>query len=80
MGLWYCIGGGIFAITVTIFGILYYLQKKRSQELEKIVFVDRITGGSTYEKFKLDLEDYLKKNNKQICAILSIDIDKSKYI
>lgn len=80
MGLWYCIGGGIFAITVTIFGILYYLQKKRNQELEKIVFVDRITGGSTYEKFKLDLEDYLKKNNKQICAILSIDIDKSKYI
>lgn len=80
MGLWYCIGGGIFAVTVIFLGALYYLQKKRNRELEKIVFVDRITGGSTYEKFKLDLEEYLKKNSKQICAILSIDIDKSKYI
>lgn len=80
MSIWYCIFGGIFAITVIFLVTLCCFQKKRNQELEKIIFVDCITGGSTYEKFKRDLEEYLKKNNKQICAVLSIDVDKSKYI
>lgn len=76
----YGVSGGCFVIVAILFGILCFLQMKSNRELEDIVFVDRITGGSTYEKFKMEVEDYLKKNTRQTYAILSIDIDKSKYI
>lgn len=80
MAVLYGVSGGAFVIAAVLLGLLCYLQLKSSRELEEIVFVDSITGGSTYEKFKLDVEEYLKKNAKQTCAMLSIDIDKSKYI
>lgn len=76
----YGISGVGFGIMVILFGILYYLQVKNNRELEELAFVDSITGGSTYEKFKIDVEEYLKKNIRQTYAVLSIDIDKSKYI
>lgn len=80
MRMLYGVSGGGFVIAVILFGILCYFQVKSNRALEKIVFVDSITGGSTYEKFKMDVEDYLKKNTRQTYAVLSIDIDKSKYI
>ncbi len=80
VGVLYVVSGGCFGVIAILFGILGVVQVKSNWELEKIVFVDRITGGSTYEKFKMDVEDYLKKNIRQTCALLSIDIDKSKYI
>lgn len=76
----YIISGICFVFIGIMFVLLGYLQVKSNREMEKIVFVDQITGGSTYDKFKMDVEDYLKKNTRQTCAILSIDIDKSKYI
>lgn len=80
MSAMYGVSGGAFAVMAVLFGILCYLQVKSNRQLEEFVFVDSITGGSTYEKFKMEVEDYLRKNTHQTYAILSIDIDKSKYI
>ncbi|MDE6312316.1 MAG: GGDEF domain-containing phosphodiesterase [Lachnospiraceae bacterium] len=71
--------GGILLLLVLL-GICFFIQKRHNKDLEKVMYVDTITGGSTYEKFKQDVNEYLKKNTSQSYAIVSLDIDKSKYI
>ena len=80
MAVLYGISGGGLVIGALLLGVTYYFQAKRNRELEEMVFVDPITGGSTFEKFKVDVKEYLRKNPKESYAMLSIDIDKSKYI
>lgn len=77
--LYGCSAAGI-VLLLGLLGVYYYIQKSRSKDLETIMYVDSITGGSTYEKFKQDVDEYLKSNTKQSCAMISLDIDKSKYI
>lgn len=46
----------------------------------KIAFVDNVTGGNTYNKFLVDVQETLSnKINKQF-YILSFDVDNFKYI
>ena len=48
--------------------------------MEKIAFVDNVTGGNTYNKFLVDVQETLSnKINKQF-YILSFDVDNFKYI
>lgn len=67
-------------LLVVLLGAYLYIQKIRNITLENIMYVDSITGGSTYRKFQQDVEEYLRKNTNQSCALISMDIDKSKYI
>lgn len=63
-----------------MFSNLVESYEKHSRELERIAFVDAITGGLTLEKFKLDVGEVLKNNKGKVYSILKIDISCFKLI
>lgn len=73
----------IFTISYDVtemFSNLLESYKNHSQELEDIVFIDKITGGFTLEKFKIEADRILKSNQKKLYSILKIDISGFKLI
>ena len=69
-------------VLIFLVSICYFAWNKRRQKrvLEKIAFVDNVTGGNTYNKFLVDVQETLSnKINKQF-YILSFDVDNFKYI
>ena len=75
---------GILLVLVLIFGLsmgMFLRMKRREQErLEEVAFVDSVTGGDTYGKFMLDLQQSLARRRDTIHSILSFDIDSFKYV
>lgn len=57
-----------------------WLKKRQRARLERIAFVDTVTGGNTYTKFTLDIEQLLAANPSQQFYIFTFDIDNFKYI
>lgn len=75
------LGAIIIAICAIILLILLRNQQRAKDALEQIVYVDKVTGNSSYEKFKLDALSILEKNQgNSRYALVSVDIDKFKYI
>lgn len=75
----------VILLAVVIFftlSIFYYLRLKNRQQskMEEIAFVDSITGGDTYAKFYMDMEDILQNSQEKQYYILTFDIDNFKYI
>lgn len=72
----------IVVIICTIILVMMLKNQKQAKNiLEGMVYVDKITGNMSYEKFKLDAKAILDKsrcNDKY--AIVSLDVDKFKYI
>ena len=67
-------------VLIFLVSICYFAWNKRRQKrvLEKIAFVDNVTGGNTYNKFLVDVQETLSnKINKQF-YILSFDVDNFK--
>ena len=73
-----CLAGGVLLLILML--VYYIFQIRHNRFLENMVYVDAITGGSSYEKFKMDFEKQISKDVSNTYAVLSIDIDKSKYI
>ena len=72
------IGG--FLLLIALMGVTYRYEKKRNLMLEEMIFVDEVTGGVSFNQFKLDVEEQIKRNVRKSYAFISIDVDKSKYI
>lgn len=71
----------IFAVSYVVIRSIMNSRKKWMTELENMLFVNKITGNSTYEKFKIDAKEILaKKYDPDRYVIISVDIDKFKYI
>ena len=75
----------IFTATCVIIFIILILRIGRVEEvsrkaLEEIAFVDKITSGPTYDKFKLEASEYLDSATGHPYAVVCLDIDKFKYI
>ena len=72
----------ILAMLLCILGIFYKMQISSRKVIEDMAYVDKVTGGLSYDKFKMDADDLIRnaasKNKKY--AMISIDIDKFKYI
>lgn len=80
VNLFYCI---LFAVALLFFlSIVYYwyLKRKQQAKLEQIAFVDTVTGGYSYTKFRVDLQNILKTCQNREFYICSFDIDSFKYI
>ncbi len=56
------------------------MQKKHMQTLEKIAFVDELTGASTLAKFKIDVQRFLEENPNSSYIIVKLDIADFKII
>lgn len=69
-------------VLIFLVSIFYFAWNKRRQkrELEKIAFVDNVTGGNTYNKFLVDVQNMLRDNTERQCYILNFDVDNFKYI
>ena len=67
----------IFAVSV---GMFVRMKRRERQHLEEIAFVDSVTGGNTYSKFTLVLQERLATMKDEQYSILSFDIDSFKYI
>lgn len=72
-----CIVAASFAVI-----LLYNMQLKRKQQqyLERLAFVDTVTGGDTYTKFTADWSRLLEESGSKKYAILVFDIDGFHYI
>ncbi len=63
-----------------IFLIVRQMQRSNSKKIERIAYVDELTGGISFEKFKRDAADIIKAAAGRPYAMVSIDIDKFKAI
>lgn len=68
-----------FTFTVTSLYILYRNSKQR-KKLQKIAFVDPITGFDTFAKFSVDIPEILSTYPNKEFYIFTFDIDNFKYI
>lgn len=73
----------LFVVVITFAAsmLAFLLYKKRQQKnLEKIAFVDPVTGGSTYNKFIVDYKKTLEGHPESQFGLLAFDIDNFKYL
>lgn len=79
---WYSlmlIAAALFVITLLFFVILIF-QDRSKKRLERIAYVDEVTGGNNWQKFKLEATDILESKAVTACAILTFDIDRFRFI
>lgn len=67
----------IFSSSITYF--LWYKNKQRAN-LERIAFVDPITGGNTVNKFVVDAIAAMQSTDETNFYVMKFDIDNFKYI
>lgn len=68
---------GLYAVTIIF---ILYLQTKNKRKIERIAYVDELTGGKSYTKFKKDVEKLLNTRTVSKYALIVLDVDKFKYI
>lgn len=68
----------LVVIMLVIDGLRTRLRSYR--ELERIAYVDELTGGESYMKFRIDVERILCKAPEGHFAMVSLDVDNFQYI
>ena len=79
---WYSltlITAALLAMTI-LFTIILIFQDRSKRRLERIAYVDEVTGGNNWQKFKLEATDILESKAVTACAILTFDIDRFRFI
>ncbi|MBI4858632.1 MAG: EAL domain-containing protein [Acetobacterium woodii] len=79
---WYSfmlIAAALFAITL-LFIVVLIFQYRSKKRLERIAYVDEVTGGNNWQKFKLEATEILESKNLNDCALLTFDIDRFRFI
>lgn len=72
---------GLFIILYLItFLIVMRMQNNNREKIERIAYVDELTGGLSFEKFKKEVAEIMNYSNNKTLAMVSIDIDKFKFI
>lgn len=72
-----CIGL-LVALFIIMMNIIFN-EKRKKRLLENITYVDKVTGGYSYEKFLLEYKKKQKNNNRKKAFII-LDIDNFKLI
>lgn len=69
-----------FLITVFILFTVYAVsaERRKKEELDKVLYTDSLTGGASYAKFCLDVKKELSKNSK--AAYIVMDLDNFKLV
>lgn len=68
----------LFIYSITII-IVFIMQRKNKQKIENIAYVDELTGGKSFNKFKLEMDKLIKETDNNY-VLVDLDIDKFKYI
>lgn len=72
---------------IYIFAVMYcatllvvlVMQNRNNKKIEYIAYVDELTGGKSFNKFKEDANKLIE-NSKDEYALVDLDVDKFKYI
>lgn len=69
-----------FLVTVFILFTIYAVssERRKKEELDKILYTDSLTGGASYAKFCLDVKKQFDKNHK--AAYIVMDLDNFKLV
>ncbi len=73
----YCILVSLIAIFVVL--SIRHAMKEKNKLLKNALYVDPITGGRSYEKFRMDCKERLKKTSKK-AAFVFLDIDNFNLV
>lgn len=79
---WYSlmlIVAALLAMTLLFVIILFY-QDRAKKRLERIAYIDEVTSGNNWQKFKLEATEILESKTVNHCALLSFDIDRFRFI
>lgn len=71
---------GLVAAFVLLLAYSLLSKKRFTMELEKMAYLDDVTGCSSYAKFKLDAEELLQKNSDIHYMLIKMDIENFKLI
>lgn len=63
-----------------LFAIILIFQYRSKRRLERVAYVDEVTGGNNWQKFKQEAGAVLEAKNTGACAILTFDIDRFRFI
>lgn len=79
---WYSlmlIAAALLVITL-LFMIILIFQDRSKRRLERIAYVDEVTGGNNWLKFKQEATAILATKELEHCALLTFDIDRFRFI
>lgn len=76
----YIIMGFFIILYLITFLIVMRMQNNNRRKIERIAYVDELTGGISFDKFKWDAADIIRNMEGKSFAVISIDIDKFKFI
>ena len=64
-----------FLVTVFILFTIYAVssERRKKEELDKVLYTDSLTGGASYAKFCLDVKKQLNKNQKSAYVVMDLD-------
>lgn len=72
---------GLIALTfAALLATLFYLFEKHKRNLEKIAYVDDVTGGSTIQRFYLAAEEILSNSSPDQYVLLYTNVEKFKVL
>lgn len=60
-------------------GLSFWSQYLNKRKIEEMAYVDEITGGKSFNKFKLDVDELLKSTSHEY-VLVDLDVDKFKFI
>lgn len=66
----------VFAVTIIL---IYFIENNNRKKMETIAYVDEITGGMSFKKFKDEAVSLVKSNSHEY-VLIDLDIDKFKNI
>lgn len=69
----------VVVICILILVVIYVGERKKKQEMQNLLYVDELTGGNTYEKFKRDVELRLNIHFGKT-AFVMMDLDGFKLV
>lgn len=68
----------LIVYTITII-IVLIIERRNKLNIEHIAYVDELTGGRSFEKFKLEVDQLINGTNNDY-VLVDLDIDKFKFI
>ena len=74
----YCIAVSGIAIFVVL--SINHAMREKNKQLREALYVDDLTGGRSYEKFRIDCKEQLKKLNNRKAAFVFLDIDNFNLV
>ena len=70
----------VFLIIYTIIiAIIFFIERRNKLNIEHIAYVDELTGGKSFNKFKMEVDQLINGTNNNY-VLVDLDIDKFKFI